>query len=87
MYQYHYFCKKVPILYTRRSKFECIRVPEGSSRIPEFKKTYYSIGWNMFVAYRFKPTVDAEIFELRKKHINWDEDFEIKDMDDNNDKK
>ena len=82
MFCYHYFVKRAQIPYTYIKKFQCIRVPEGDTRFPEFKKRYASADWDVFIAHHFQPTEQDEIFKLKLHFQAWDAEFEIKPPDD-----
>jgi hypothetical protein len=78
MFNYNYFIKTVPIPYNLyRKTFHCTRVPEGNIKVPFYTAKYFLIGWDMFIAYRSKPTEEQEIYELRLRHKNWHDDFKI----------
>jgi hypothetical protein len=83
MFRYQYFIRKTHIPYTFMKKFECLRVPEGDTRIPELTQKYEPIGWNTFVQYRYKPTKEEEEFQIKMKFRGWEEEVEITDIDEN----
>ncbi len=82
MFRYHYFIKQTNLGALSFKKFQCIRIPEGDARIPEFTQTYYTSGLNLFIPYQFKPTVKDEIFQLQMKLRAWEAEFEIQDPQD-----
>lgn len=82
MFQYRYFIRKMVVPYnSHASVFKCIRVAEGDPRIPKLTETYTPIGWAVPIAYPYKPTPEAEIFQLKMKFQGWNFDLEIEDID------
>ena len=82
MFRYRYFIRKTVVPYNSyASVFKCIRVPEGDARIPKLTETYKPIGWDLFIEYPYKPTTEAEIFQLKMKFQGWDSQVEIEDID------
>lgn len=81
MFRYLYLIKKMHIPYTYMQKFQCIRVIEGDKRIPVLAEKYKPIGWSMYIAYSYKPTEQDEIFQIRQKFNQWNDEFEIEDPD------
>jgi hypothetical protein len=77
MYRYHYFVKQLPIPYPHPKKFQCIRIPEGDRRIPEFTVKYKPIGWTVFIAHQYEPCVQLEAYRLKMHLLQWDAEFEI----------
>ena len=55
--------------------------PEGDSRIPSLTQTYNPIGWNIFIAYPYKPDEQQEIFQLKMKFQAWESEVQIVDDD------
>lgn len=85
MYRFHYFVKRTvcrDAYYNVVNKFQCIRITEGHVRIPEFEEQYKPIGWNMFIAYPYKPEETDEIFQLKQRFQahNWNDVFEIEEL-------
>jgi hypothetical protein len=79
MFNYHYFVKRTRIPYTTMGKLQCLRVPERDKRIPSLTQTYNPIGWNMFIAYPYKPSEEEEIFQLKMKFRAWESEVVIVD--------
>jgi hypothetical protein len=85
MYRFHYFVKRTvcrDAYYNVVNKFQCIRLPEGDARIPEFEEKYKPIGWNMVFTYTYKPKEEDEIFQLKQKFQAYQcyDVFEINDL-------
>jgi hypothetical protein len=85
MYKFYYFVKRTvgrDAYNNVLNKFQCIRLPAGDARIPEFEEKYKPLGWNMFVTYSYKPKEEDEIFQLKQRFqaYNWSDVFEIEDL-------
>lgn len=80
MFRYHYFIRKIQVPYTFMKKIQCIRVPEGDTRIPKLTEKFKQIGW--FISYSYKPTKEEEIFKLKLQFQEWNDMVEIQSIDD-----
>ncbi len=81
MFRYHYFVKQVNIPYSYVKKFQCIRIPEGDSELPNFRDLYRPVGWDIVVTYPYAPSKDNEQFKLKATFRAWDCEFEIQSLE------
>jgi hypothetical protein len=77
MYRFHYFVKRTQVPYTRLTKLQCLRIPEGDARIPALTERYKPIGWEFYKAYPYKPAVHEEVLQVKMNFKAWETDVEI----------
>ncbi len=75
MVAYRYFVKTLGK--SRYSPLHFVRVPVSDARIEEMTTQYDPIGYSVEIYYPYTPTLDQELFELKKRIQGWDRDVTI----------